>query len=138
MIRRVLLAALLVAAGGALGYMWRDTRGPVGLGGAIPFVRESSPGPGDPPVVWLAGRIQEVTAERVVLQEGGGGPTIELRRFAAGATRVHRLAGDEWRKVDPGELDRSRGGSACVEALLDEGELLAVRVFLRSTCAPRP
>jgi hypothetical protein len=137
-IRRLVLAALLVAVGGALGYLWRDTRGPIGLGDAIPFVRESDPRPGSPPVAWLAGRIREVTGDRILLQEGSGGPTIQLRRFAAGATRVHRLVGTEWREVPRRGLDRAQGTAACVEALMDEGELLAVRVFLRSTCAPIP
>jgi hypothetical protein len=89
-------------------------------------------------VVWLAGRVREVSGDRIVLQEGSGGPTIQLRRFAAGATRVHRLVGTEWREVPRRELDRARGAAACLEALMDEGELLAVRVFLRATCAPIP
>lgn len=137
MIRRLLLAALLVAVGAALGYMWRDTRGPVGLGDVIPFVRQADPEPGDPPVVWLSGRIREVTEERIVLQQGRG-PTIELRRFAAGATRAHRLQGDAWLEVRARDLDRATGTAACVEALLDEGDFLAVRVFLGATCAPVP
>lgn len=138
MIRRLLLAALLVAVGGALGYLWRDTRGPVGLGDVIPFVRESTPRADGPPVVWLAGRIRDAAEDRILLQEGNAGPTLELRRFAGGATRVHRLDGTEWREVPRGDLDRAGGTAACVEALLDEGEFLAVRVFLGSTCAPIP
>ncbi|HEX9823940.1 MAG TPA: hypothetical protein VGB51_06050 [Actinomycetota bacterium] len=100
----------------------------------LPVVEQEAPGPDDPPVVWITADVEEVTAREVLVREGEG-PQIRLGRFAAGATRFLRLEGDEW--VRAGSTPGA-GTPVCVEALLDDGRFLALRVFLEATCSPVP
>jgi hypothetical protein len=101
-----------------------------------PEVSDSQPGPGDPPVVWLDGTLTEVTDAQLSVQEGRG-PSIPVERFAAGATRFLRLAGDRWLELTEAETGALQAGQqACVEALLDGRTFLALRVFLGADCGP--
>ena len=58
-----------------------------------------------------------------------------VRRLAQGATSFFRVNGDRWehladaQPVDPGQ-------SACIETLMNGQTLLALRVFLGTTCGP--
>jgi hypothetical protein len=135
MIRRFLLVVVLVGGGAAAGYLWRDARAPTPPLGGAPVVQQNHPEPGNPPVLWIAGTIREVATDRITIQEGAG-PTLELTRFAGGATRFHRMGPGGWRRIPPETAEAGAGEDACVEALLDEGELLAIRVFLEATCSP--
>ncbi|HEX6261967.1 MAG TPA: hypothetical protein VF097_03865 [Actinomycetota bacterium] len=136
MIRRLLWVMVLLAAGAAAGYVWRDARPQAAAPrNAPPVVEQNDPDPGGPPVVWLSGTLRDVTEERLTLQEGVG-PTLDLTRFAGGATRFHRLGPGGWARVPREEADAAAGQDACIEALLDQGELLAIRVFLGATCSP--
>jgi len=135
MIRRLLLVAVLVGAGVAAGYLWRDARAPTPPLGGAPVVQQNHPDPGNPPVLWVSGTIREVARDRITIQEGSG-PTLDLTRFAGGATRFHRLGPGGWLRIPPDEAVAASGEDACIEALMDEGELLAIRVFLQATCSP--
>jgi hypothetical protein len=60
-----------------------------------------------------------------------------LERLAEGATDFYRLEGEGWRELSPEEVELLEVGErACVEALLDGGTFLALRVFLASSCGP--
>jgi hypothetical protein len=101
-----------------------------------PPVSGSEPGPGDPPVVWLDGSLEEVSASQLVIQEGSG-PRLEVERFAAGATSFLRQDGDEWVVLGEDEIEAiETGQAACLETLLDGGTFLALRVFLGVDCGP--
>lgn len=138
MILRLALLAAAFGAGALLGASWTDGDRPVRDGEArSPVVKQNDPDPGAPPVVWLSGRLVAVTEERVLLQEGDG-PTVRLRRFAEGATSFHRLDGGAWREIAPARASAAGGSRACIEALLDDGDFLALRVFLGASCSPAP
>jgi hypothetical protein len=99
-------------------------------------VPETEPGPGDPPVVWVDGILERASPEGLVVREGDG-PRIDVERFAAGATSVFRLRGADWNELSEAEsAGLPTGGEVCVEALLDEGRFLALRVFLGADCGP--
>jgi hypothetical protein len=102
-------------------------RGPAGI-------PETEPRPGDPPLVWLEGDLEEIGERGLVLRDGEG-PRIEVERFAGSATRIYRLTNGRWLEL-AAEAPVPPGGEACVEALLDEGAFLAVRVFLGTGCGP--
>lgn len=105
----------------------------------LPRVTQNEPGPGDPPVVWIAGTLEVLEQGHLSIREGGGGegPRIRLERLAEGATDFYRLDGEVWRELPPEEVDLlGVGERACVEALLDGQTLLALRVFLDSSCGP--
>jgi hypothetical protein len=102
-------------------------------------VIQNEPGPGDPPVVWVAGTLETVDQGHLALREGRQrkGPRIRLERLGEGATGFYRLDGDVWRELSPEEVSElDAGETACVEALLDGRTLLALRVFLGSSCGP--
>jgi hypothetical protein len=101
-----------------------------------PEVTGSEPGPGDPPVVWLDGSLEEVSVSKLVIREGRG-PSLEVERFAAGATSFLRQEGGEWVELGQEEVGAIRTGQvACLEALLDGRTFLALRVFLGVDCGP--
>lgn len=135
MIRRLLLFVVLVGGGVAGGYLWRDARAPTPPPGGAPVVQQNHPEPGNPPVLWVSGTIREIDRDAITIQEGAG-PTLDLTRFAGGATRFHRLGRAGWLRIPPSEAAAATGEDACIEALMDEGELLAIRVFLQATCSP--
>jgi hypothetical protein len=131
---RLVLGLLLLAAGVAGGVAAeRMLAEPASRAGPAD-IPENEPGPGDPPLVWLEGELQEVGDTEMVLQDGDAEP-IEVQRFAGTATRFYRLTGGKWRELtEPGSVEA--GGDVCVEALLDGEAFLAVRVFLGSGCGP--
>jgi hypothetical protein len=102
-------------------------------GGSVP---ETEPGPGDPPVVWVDGTLDEASDNALVVREGQG-PRIDVERFAGGATTFYTRNDKSWTEVgEPAAEDLPVGEEVCVEALLDEGRFLALRVFLGADCGP--
>ena len=131
---RVVLGLMLLAAGVAGGVVAeRMLAEPASKAGSVD-IPENEPGPGDPPLVWLEGELQEIGETELVVQDGDADP-IAVQRFAGRATRFFRLAGGEWRELDE-TTGLEPGDHACVEALLDGDAFLAVRVFLGSECGP--
>jgi hypothetical protein len=101
-----------------------------------PPVIGSEPGPGDPPVVWLDGSLEEVSESQLVIREGQG-PRLRVERFAAGATSFLRQEDGEWIELGEEEVGAIRPGQpACLESLLDGRTFLALRVFLGADCGP--
>ena len=131
--RAIILVALGAAAALAVD---RLVLAPEPVGSDAPAVDRSDRAPGSPPLVWLGGTLEGVSQASVAVREGGG-PRVELERAAAGATRFYELDGDRWATLaeeDTGAVEA--GQEVCVEALLDGSNLLALRVFLGSTCGP--
>ena len=127
--RRILVPILLAGAVGVGSYM-AGSRTPSPGAAGIP---QHPPEAGDPPAVWVAGTLVEVTASLLVLQEGEG-PTIRMQRLAEGSTAGYRASGGRW--VDDASAIR-QGRDACVEALLDDGSFVALRVFVGAGgCGP--
>ncbi|MGH2711060.1 MAG: hypothetical protein ACRDH9_07650 [Actinomycetota bacterium] len=105
------------------------------LSGSPPIER-TEPRPGDPPLVWIGGSLEEIGNSQMTLVEGEG-PKVVLERFAGDATRFFRPDGDEWRALDAAEVSAiDSGEQACIEALVDDQAFLAIRVFLERDCAP--
>jgi hypothetical protein len=90
--------------------------------------------PGEPPRVWIAGTLTDVTDSRIQVREASG-QDLSLQRLAAGTTAFYRIAGDGWAKLAP-EAQVAAGQAACTEALLDGKNPLALRVFLGTECGP--
>jgi len=91
-------------------------------------------GPGQPPIIWVGGRLKDVAENQIVLQEELGA-VVTLKRLAKGATAFYRASRTRWERLP----DRGRLGSgeqACVETALDGRNLLALRVFLGVACGP--
>lgn len=129
------LVLLAVGAAAAFG-VERLVLRPAASQGAPPPVSESEPGPGDPPLVWLDGTLESISESELAVREGQG-PRIPVERFAAGATSFLRREGGDWRELSTDEVaSLEAGGQACLEALLDGGTFLALRVFLGSDCGP--
>jgi hypothetical protein len=134
MLRGILLIALGAAAAVAVDRLVLAPS-PDPAGG--PPVARSEAAPGSPPLVWVDGVLEEIEARSLAVREGSGGPVVELDRAAAGATRFFRLDGEEWSSVPEEDIGAEAAGQrACVEALLDERTLLALRVFLGAGCGP--
>ncbi len=88
-------------------------------------------------MVWVAGELQKVLPQTVVLQ-GDGGQAVHLQRLSEGATRFYSLDGTRWRRLLPGEVAGIEAGAkACAQALLDGRALVALRVYVGSGCGPR-
>lgn len=101
-----------------------------------PPVSRTEPRPGDPPLIWVDGSLEDVGETQLLLREGEG-PTVTVERFAGHATRFFRPDGDEWRELAEDEIAAIvTGEDACIEALVDGEAFLAIRVFLERTCAP--
>jgi hypothetical protein len=129
----LLLIALGAAAAVTVDRVWLD---PDPSAGSPPAVPQSAPGPGDPPVVWIDGTLEEVSESQIAMRDGEG-PRVEIERLGQGATSFHALAGSEWTELTEDQVaDLDTGGSACVEALLDGQTFLAIRVFLGAGCGP--
>jgi len=99
-----------------------------------PRTPERSLGPDTPPVVWLGGTIRAVEPARIRLREDDGSEA-SLQRLAGSATAFFRVAAGAWQRVDP-STGPGAEGPACVEALMDGTNLVAIRVFLGAGCGP--
>lgn len=131
MLRGLLLLVLGAAAAIAAERVLLD--GPVG---APPRPADSEPQPGDPPLVWVEGTIEELDASHLEVREGEG-EALTLERLAAGATAFLRAEGDAWRELGTAEVDALGAGEpACIESLLDGRTLLALNVYLGTECGP--
>jgi hypothetical protein len=132
-------AILLIAAAGAAAVaVDRLVLTPSTTVSEAPGVAHSDPAPGSPPLVWLDGTMERIDDSFLTIREGEG-PQVALERAAAGGTRFFRLDGDRWAVLseeDAAVVDA--GQPACVEALLDGRNLLALRVFLGADCGPAP
>jgi hypothetical protein len=134
MLRGILLIAVGAAAAVAVDRLILDPSPDPADG---PVVTRSEAAPGSPPLVWLDGTLEQIETRSLAVREGQDGPVVELDRAAAGATRFFRLDGEEWSSVpEEGIGAEATGQRACVEALLDERTLLALRVFLGAGCGP--
>jgi hypothetical protein len=103
---------------------------------STPPIERTEPMPGDPPLVWIGGSLNDVGESQLVLQEGDG-PSVTIERFGGDATRFLRPADGDWRELSSEEISAIPSGEeACIEALADGDAFLAVRVFLERTCAP--
>lgn len=134
---RLLAIALAAAAGWAGATMWSDAQTPPASYEGVQVVRQNDPAEGTPPVVWVSGTLATVEPSRIVVREGSG-PEVTMRRFAGDATSFHRPDGETWTQLGGPSIAAAEGQAACVEALLDEGELLALRVFVGAGCSPVP
>lgn len=88
-------------------------------------------------MVWVSGRLEEVTESLLTIREGEGA-SIQLHRLAAGASRFLRVRNGRWQELSEEETEQIRAGErACAEALLDGTTFVALRVFLgASGCGP--
>jgi hypothetical protein len=86
------------------------------------------------PVVWVGGILTRVTDRQLVIKESFGSQ-VTLVRLGQDATAFFEPVDGAWGRVDP-ETGIGRREQACVETLLDEGNLLALRVFLGADCGP--
>jgi len=101
-----------------------------------PAIERTERGPTDPPLVWIAGSLDEIGETQLILRDGEG-PPIAVERFSGGATRFFEEEGGDWRQLEEEEVDGvTTGQEACIEALADGEAFLAIRVFLDRTCAP--
>ena len=133
-----LLSAVLLIAVGAAGAIAVDrvVLEPSPTASEVPPVTGSEPAPGSPPLVWLEGTMEDVSEGSLSVREGQGA-VVELERAVAGATEVFRLEDRQWAVLSDQEAAGVEAGQqVCVEALLDEGTLLALRVFLEAGCGP--
>ena len=131
-----LIPALALVAAVGVGYLaLRD--GTQITSGSVPPVPQVQPQPGGPPLVWVAGTLEEVAESQVTMREGDGA-SIQLQRLAPGASRFLRVENGRWRELSIEEIDQVRPGErACAEALLDGTTFVALRVFLgASGCGP--
>ncbi len=105
-------------------------------GREVPAASDTRPEPGDPPLVWVEGTIEELDDSQLEVRDGEG-EALTLERLAAGATTFLRADGDVWRELGPNEVAALRAGEiACVETLLDDRTMLALHVYLDTECGP--
>lgn len=94
----------------------------------------ASPVPGQPPVVWIAGTLIDVSSQRIEVMERSG-TSVGLQRLAEDATTFYRVSGGAWRRL-AAEAQIAAGQQACTETIMDGSNLLAIRVFLGAGCGP--
>jgi hypothetical protein len=126
--------ALIVAVGA--GYL-AVRNGTEVTSGFVPSVPAIEPQPGGPPVVWVAGTLEELSDSLLTIREGKGA-SIQLHRLAPGASRFLRVRKGQWHELYQEETGQIRAGErSCAEALLDDTTFVALRVFLgASGCGP--
>jgi hypothetical protein len=100
----------------------------------VPARTGGSVAPGEPPHIWVAGTLTDVTDSHIDVREGSG-QTVEMQRLAAGTTSFYRIDGGHWARLSP-QAQVAAGQAACTEALLDGTNVLALRVFLGAGCGP--
>lgn len=133
-VRRAAIAALLLLPLSGCGWLFGDDD-PLPTA-PVPAADDRSPVPGQPPIVWIGGTVQEIGEARVTIQAGSDTP-VRLQRLAAGATTFLADSGGEWRALtDEQVADVDVGVTACAEALLDGTNLVALRIFLGAACGP--
>ena len=93
-----------------------------------------SAAPSEPPSVWIAGILTDVTDAGIDVREPSG-QDVTMQRLAAGTTSFYRVSNGAWAKLAPA-AQVSAGQTACIEALLAGTNLLALRVFLGVGCGP--
>jgi hypothetical protein len=104
--------------------------------GRLPAPGTRTAGPGEPPIVWIAGSLEEISDGILAVREGNG-PRVTLQRLGGGATTFLRTEGGSWHEMSEEEVDALEvGARACVEAFLDARTLVALRVFLGARCGP--
>jgi hypothetical protein len=102
-----------------------------------PSIGPATPVAGQPPVIWVAGQVEEVSGDRVVVVEPEG-PRVRLQRLAGGATRFFGLRDGAWRRLQRTDIELIEVGTPmCVEVFLDDPAYLALRVFVGAACGPR-
>jgi hypothetical protein len=100
-----------------------------------PATPQQNLGPSEPPVIWIAGTLSDVSPDSLRVTEPAGS-VVKLRRLTGTATSFFQVSGGSWRRL--GRKDPiDTGQHVCVETLMDGATLLALRVFLGSDCGPR-
>jgi hypothetical protein len=84
-------------------------------------------------VVWISGAFTRVGPSGFQIEEVFGSK-VDVQLLGAGATAFFLLRDGSWASADPD--DAVLGQTACVEALLADQALLALRVFLGAACGP--
>jgi hypothetical protein len=103
---------------------------------SVPAAGDRSPVPGQPPIVWVGGLLQEIAEGRLTVLGSSEVPAV-LQRLAGGATRFLVADGDAWRELEDDETGSiGVGREVCAEVLLDGSNLVALRVFLDADCGP--
>jgi len=95
--------------------------------------------PGQAPIVWVSGQSAAVSMTRLTIVESAGSKAV-VHRLAEGATKFFVRDADTDRFVSMPEADAllvEVGTPMCVESLLDERRMLALRVFVGAACGPR-
>jgi hypothetical protein len=135
-VRRALalaLAAVVVALPGC--DLFAEDPAPT-TGVSIPPPDDRSPVPGQPPIVWVGGVLQEITENRLVVI-GSSEQPARLQRLTEGATKFLAADGAGWRELGADEVAGLEvGREVCTEVLLDGSNLVALRVFLDASCGP--
>jgi hypothetical protein len=131
-----LIPALALAVAVGAGYL-ALRNGTEVTSGFVPSVPPIEPQPGGPPVVWVAGTLEEIADSLLTIREGEGA-SIRLQRLAPGASRFLRVRNGQWQELSEEETDQIRAGErACAETLLDGSTFVALRIFLgASGCGP--
>lgn len=129
-------AGLVLLAAGAAGALAVDRMvlSPSAESRAVAAFPETERREGDPPLVWIDGRLEEVGDRELMLRDGQGEP-VPVERFAGGATRIYRFGDGRWRELNPAAVVEP-GQEVCVQAILEETAFLAVSVFLGTGCGP--
>jgi hypothetical protein len=83
--------------------------------------------------VWISGTVADGDTSHLAIVEPYGS-TVTVRLLGAGATTFHAVEAGAWAPVDADRV--SVGQAVCVEALLTERTILALRVFLGASCGP--
>jgi hypothetical protein len=99
-----------------------------------PAPQETGSAPSEPPHVWVAGTLTDVTDARIDVRETSG-QDVSMQRLAAGTTSFYRVSNGAWAKLAPA-AQVSAGQPACTEALLAGTNLVALRIFLGTECGP--
>lgn len=103
---------------------------------SLPAAGDRSPVPGQPPIVWVGGLLQEIAETRLTVLGSSEVPAV-LQRLAGNATVFLVSDGDAWRELGEDEASAIEvGREVCAEVLLDGSNLVALRVFLDAGCGP--
>jgi hypothetical protein len=87
--------------------------------------------------VWVSGQSSAVSDSRLTVVEPGGSKAI-VHRLSEGATRFFVLNGGRFERMSEADaLLVEVGTPMCVESLLDQRRLVALRVFVGAACGPR-